>query len=117
VISTLSVTTSATNAFEKKMAVISDNIANSFTEGFKKSRADIKEGKTGAVEVDINMVDTPGTIVFVRENNGILQIGMSNVDIAEEIPQFILTQTGFEANIKMLKTEDEMIGTLLDMFG
>ena len=108
---------SAINAFDKKMAVISNNIANSQTEGFKKSRADLKEGEAGAVEVNISVVDTPGPVITVEENNGIVEKEMSNVDLAEEIPQTIIAQSGFEANLKILKTEDEMLGTLLDTFG
>lgn len=116
-ISALSSAVSAINAFDKKMAVVSNNIANSQTDGFKKSRADLKEGHAGAVEVDISVVDTPGPIVSVEENGGIVEKEMSNVDLAEEIPQTILVQTGVEANLKTLKTEDEMMGTLLDMLG
>jgi flagellar basal-body rod protein FlgC len=116
-ISALSSAVSAISALDKKMAVVSNNIANSQTDGFKKSRADLKEGGAGAVEVDIRVVDTPGPIVSVEENGGIVEKEMSNVDLAEELPQTILAQTGFEANLKMLKTEDEMMGTLLDIFG
>jgi flagellar basal-body rod protein FlgC len=116
-ISALSSAVSAINALDKKMAVVSNNIANSQTDGFKKSRADLKEGGAGAVEVDIRVVDTPGPIVSVEENGGTVETETSNVDLAEELPQTILAQTGFEANLKMLKTEDEMMGTLLDIFG
>ena len=114
-ISALSSSVSAINAFEKKMAVVSNNIANSQTDGFKKSRADLKEGGAGAVAVDINIIDNPGPVVSVKEKAGIAEKEMSNVDLAGEIPQAILVQTGFEANLKMLKTEDEMLGTLLDI--
>jgi flagellar hook protein FlgE len=116
-ISAISSAVSAINAFDKKMAVISNNVANSQTDGFKKSRADLKEGESGAVEVDISVVDTPGPMITVEENVGITEKEMSNVDLAEEIPRTIIAQTGFEANLKMLNTQDEMLGTLLDMFG
>jgi len=116
-ISALSSAVSAINAFDKKMAVVSNNVANAQTEGFKKSRADLKEGEAGAVEVDISVIDTQGPTISVEKNGGIVKKEMSNVDLAEEIPQTILAQTGFEANLKMIKTEDEMMGTLLDVFG
>lgn len=116
-ISAMSNAVAALKAFDKKMAVTTNNIANWQTEGFKKSRADLKEGEAGAVTVDISVVDTPGPIVAVEENNGIVEKELSNVDLAEEIPQTIIAQTGFEANLKMLKTEDEMMGSLLDIIG
>lgn len=116
-ISGLSTAITAINAFDKKMAVISNNVANSQTDGFKKSRADLKEGDAGGVTVDISVVDTPGPVIAVEENGGITEKEMSNVDLAEEIPQTLMTQTGFEANLKVLKTQDEMLGSLLDILG
>lgn len=40
----------------------------------------------------------------------------SNVDVAKEIIDTILIQKGFQANLKVIKTEDEMLGSLLDIF-
>ncbi len=108
---------SAINAFEKKMGVTSNNVANSQTDGFKKSRADLVEGETGGVEVEITQVNDPGPIVTVEENGAAVEKEMSNVDLAEEIPQTIISETGYDANLKTLKTQDEMLGTLLDIVG
>jgi flagellar hook protein FlgE len=116
-ISAVSSAVSALNAIETKMAVLSNNVANSQTNGFKKSRADLKEGENGAVEVDIARVNTPGPIVAVEENGGVVEMEMSNVDLAEELPQTIIAKTGYQANLKMLKAQDEMLGNLLDIMG
>ena len=116
-ISAVSSAVSALNAIETKMAVLSNNVANSQTNGFKKSRADLKEGEKGAVEVDITRVNTPGPIVEAEENGGVVEIEMSNVDLAEELPQTIIAKTGYQANLKMLKAQDEMLGSLLDIMG
>jgi flagellar hook protein FlgE len=116
-ISSMSNTVSAIRAIETKMAVLSNNVANSQTDGFKKSRADLRDGRNGDVEVDITRVDNPGPIVTVRENGGTVEKEMSNVDLAEEIPQTIIAKTGYEANLKMLKTQDEMLGSLMDIMG
>jgi flagellar hook protein FlgE len=116
-ISAVSSTVSAINAIETKMAVLSNNVANSQTNGFKKSHADLNEGKNGSVEVEITMVDTPGPITSVEENGRMAEKEMSNVDLAEELPQTIIAKTGYEANLKMLKTQDEMMGSLLDIIG
>lgn len=116
-ISSMSGAVSAINGFETKMGVTSNNVANSQTDGFKKSRADLKEGETGGVEVEITQVNDPGPVVTVQENGVAVEKEMSNVDLAEEIPQTIVAETGYEANLKILKTEDEMLGTLLDIVG
>jgi len=116
-ISFMSSAVSAINAFEKRMGVTSNNVANSQSYGFKKSRADLEEGENGAVEVEISQVNTPGPLVTVEESGTPVIQETSNVDLSEEIPQAVLTQRGFEANLKVLKTEDEVLGSLLDIFG
>jgi flagellar basal body rod protein FlgG len=105
---------SALSAFEQKMQVIADNVANVNTEGFKKSRAILKEGPVGDVHVDIERIDTPGRPEFETRDGRIIERELSNVDLIEEIPQTILTQRGFEANLTLLKTKDEMLGSLID---
>jgi flagellar basal-body rod protein FlgC len=116
-ISAASSALSALNAIETKMSVLSNNVANSQTNGFKKSRADLKESKNGGIEVEITKVNTSGPIATVEENGGMVEKEMSNVDLAEELPQTIVAKTGYEANLKMLKTQDEMLGSLLDIIG
>ncbi len=49
-----------------------------------------------------------GTIV-----SGVLQA--SGTDLAREMVNLITDQRVFEANVKMLRTEDEMLGTVLDI--
>ena len=106
---------SALRAFEQKMEVIADNVANVNTEEFKKSRAILKEGPMGDVHVDIDRVDTPGRPDFETRDGRITERELSNVDLSEEIPQTIPTQRGYEANLTLLKTRDEMLGSLIDM--
>jgi flagellar hook protein FlgE len=115
-VSSLSSTVSAIAALDKKMNVTSNNVANSQSDGFKKSRADLEEGENGGVEVKITQVNTPGPKVMVEENGKTVEKEMSNVDLAEELPQTAITETGYNANLKMLKTQDEMLGTMLDIF-
>jgi flagellar hook protein FlgE len=40
----------------------------------------------------------------------------SNVDIGSEFVKIILIQRGFQSNLKVISTEDEMLGSLLDIF-
>jgi flagellar hook protein FlgE len=116
-ISAVSSAVSAINAIETKMSVLSNNVANSQSNGFKKSRADLKEGKNGGIDAEITKVNTQGPMVTVEENGGMVEKEMSNVDLAEELPQTIIAKTGYEANLKMLKTQEEIMGRLLDIIG
>ena len=99
------------------MSVISNNVANVETDEFKKSRAILKEGKGGNVQVDISRNDTPGPTIIEDNNGEMIERELSNVDLSEEIPQMIPTQRGYEANIVAIKTQNEMIGSLLDIIG
>ena len=54
---------------------------------------------------------------FILNNTGYgpAQLELSNVDLGEEAVNQILAQRGFEANLSLLKTADEMLGSLLDI--
>ena len=99
------------------MRVISNNIANVNTDGYKKRRASFSEGSNGTVEVTVARIDTPGPPNVDAKDYPNLKEEMSNVDLTEEIPQMMITQRGYEANLKTLKIQDEMIGALLDVLG
>ena len=116
-ISSVSSSLSALNAFGEKMAVTANNVANVETEEFKKSRAVMVEGSNGEVEVNVEKVDEPGPTRTEIEEGQMVEKEMSNVDLAEEIPQTMIAQRGYEANLATVKTEDEMVGTLIDVMG
>jgi flagellar hook protein FlgE len=114
-ISAISSSISALNAFGKKLGVIANNIANVNTEAFKKSRAIFKEGPHGGVQVSINGIDTPGHPIMDEGNGEMTNRETSNVDLTEEIPRLMLTKRGYQANLKTIKTQDEMLGSLIDI--
>jgi flagellar basal-body rod protein FlgC len=41
----------------------------------------------------------------------------SNVDLEEEIPEAMLVRRYYEANLRLLETQDEMMGSLVDILG
>ena len=41
----------------------------------------------------------------------------SNVNLEEEVPEMMVTQRAYEANLKVLQTQDRMLGTLMDIMG
>ena len=106
-------TLSAIKAFGVKMGVTANNIANVETEGFKKSKATLVEGPKNNVEVEITQPNTPGPVVVDATDGQLTE--MSNVDLVEEIPQTILAQRGYEANLATLRTQDEMLKSIIDI--
>jgi len=108
-------TLSAIKAFGEKMGVTANNVANVETEEFKKSRATLVEGPRENVAVEITQSETPGPLVVDVTDGQFTEREMSNVDLAEEIPQMIIAQRGYEANLATLRTEDEMLKSIIDI--
>jgi flagellar basal body rod protein FlgG len=116
-ISSISSNLSALNAFGKKLGVTANNIANVESEGYKKNRAVIVEGKNKDVEVEITKVETPGPIVNDVVDDQIVQKELSNVDLTEEIPSTIISRRGYEANLKAIEIQEETLGSIMDIIG
>ena len=99
------------------MGVSADNIANVNTPDFKKNRVILEEDTSGGVRVNIERVNTPGN--RYPEPRGEMDVAKeaSNVQLEEELPQMMVTQRAYEANLKALQTYDGMLGSLLDILG
>jgi flagellar basal-body rod protein FlgC len=106
---------SALSAFDRKLDVNAHNIANINTDNFKKSRAHMQEAAQGGVQVTIEQINTPGVILGTNERTG-EELESSNVNLAEEFVDQIVTRYAFESNVITVKTANEMQQTLLDIF-
>ncbi|MBW1679918.1 MAG: flagellar biosynthesis protein FlgC [Deltaproteobacteria bacterium] len=113
----VSSTLSALGALDTKTAVRAHNVANTSSDGFKKSRPVLEEGPGGTVRARVSKVETPGPLLPVQGEEGMEIREGSNVDLTEEIPDLMLTRRHFEANLKIIQTDDEMLGSLLDIVG
>ncbi len=104
----------ALKAFDIKMDVNANNIANVNTDKFKKSRVNLQEAYPAGVKVTIEQVNTPGISLGTNERTG-QERESSNVTLEEEFVDQIVTQYSYEANIISVKTAAEMQKTLLDI--
>ena len=104
---------SALGALGIKLGVTADNIANVNTDGFKKSRAILKDTDLSGVTVSISRVDTPGSSIPSEDGSPQMKES-SNVDLGEEIINLKTTKYAYLANLKTIKAEDAMLGTILD---
>ena len=116
-ISALNGTISALRAFVTKMGVTADNIANVNTDEFKKTRATLHEDYNGGVRVELSKDNSPGLRYDVVEDGQTVEKETSNVDLTEEIPNLMVTKRAYQANLKTIETQDEMLGSLLDTIG
>ncbi|MBM9537210.1 flagellar basal body rod C-terminal domain-containing protein [Desulfobulbus alkaliphilus] len=92
-----------------------NNVANMQTQGFKKDRVLLSERYPQGVEATVEKVASPGPYVAEMRERGYEMVELSNVDLAEEIPELLLNKNGFNANLKTLETTDKMTRSLLDI--
>lgn len=107
---------SALSAYGKKMDVTANNIANALTDEFKKSRVTMEEGNPSGVKAVIDRVETQGFPKESIKDGEPVTVEASNVDLNEELPEMSITRTAYSANLKTLKAQNDMMGSLLDIF-
>lgn len=108
-------TISALQAYKSKMRVTANNIANVNTDEFKKDRATLKENTNGGVQVNVQRVNKPGIRYKAFKGDPLAEKESSNVNLEEEIPEMMITQRTYEANLKVFQTQNKMLGSVLDI--
>ena len=88
---------SALNAYEKKLNVSANNVANVNTEKFKPSEGIMNDNSDSGVYVTVGQSASPG------------------VDLAKEMADVMITQNGFKANLKTLQTSEELTKSVIDI--
>ena len=96
------------------MEVTANNIVNVNTEGFHKSHLLFQKGSPSGVTVSVSRSDTPGAPLTLENGTRGTQ-EPSNVDVGEEIVDLVATKHAYSANLKVVNTENEILGTLLDI--
>ncbi len=92
------------------------NIANLNTDGYKADRVVFGEGpEPGTVQANVSVDLSPGPVRAEETEEGMELVEMSNVDLAKEMVNMMIDQRSIEANLKALKTADQMLGTIIDI--
>ena len=111
-ISGISASLAGLAVFGKKLSAAANNIANSDTAGYKATESVITGDAAGLPELSLKRIDTPGPLV--QDGDGTMT-EQSNVDLAQELTQTTVAQRGYEANLKVLQAQDDMLGSVLDI--
>ncbi len=114
-ISAIHTSLSGLAAYAKQVEVTAHNVANVNTNGFKKSRTESIALETGGVLPVIQKDESAGPAILNDTGYGPAQFELSNVDLGEEVINQIIGQRRFEANLKVLKSADDMLGRILDI--
>jgi len=92
---------SSITAHQSMMNTNANNIANVNTDKFVPSDTRMSSN-SGSVTANTRIADNTGSI-------------KSQTDLAKEIPDQIVVQGTTAANVTSIKTQDEMLGSLLDI--
>jgi len=82
--------------------VNANNVANVNTDGFVPTQTTLSEGSGGNVQANFQKADS---------NNSPL----SQTKLSKELPDQVIVQNGHEVQGTAIRTQDEMLGTLLDI--
>lgn len=94
------------------------NIANLNTDGYKRERVTISEGPTGETTTSISTETDPGpTRMDLNQTGELIEVEMSNVDLATEIVKSMESSQAIKANLNAAKTADEILGEIIDILG
>lgn len=116
---------SALNAMATSMVATANNVANADTAGYKSEEVRLSDGPDGqGVQVaDVVRDNAPGgltpSVVRAQNEAGVYEptaslVEMSNVDLARQSINMVEAARTFEANTAVIRTADDMAGTLLD---
>jgi flagellar basal-body rod protein FlgC len=108
----LSASVSGLWVFVRKLENAARNIANSSRGGYKSKKTTIIEDEAGSPSLNISVDDTPAA--SFQDADGVIRETL-NVELYKEITDLSIAQRGYEANLKSVKTEDEVLDSLLDI--
>ena len=105
---------SGLQAASLKLKVSANNVANANTDGYQKQQVATQTGTYG-VEVKVEKVSSVESPNNSQTGGEPRPDAPSNVDVAEELLEMKAAQNLFEANLKTFKTNDNMLGRILDI--
>lgn len=100
------------NVFSRQLETIANNTANLNTDGYKARKAVIVENKQGVPELTVSINKSPG--IPIQEPDGPIR-EISNVELSQEMPNLLVARRGYEANLKVLKAQDELVKSTMDL--
>ena len=105
---------SGLQAASLKLRVSANNVANANTDGYQRQQVTTQAGTYG-VEVKVERVSTVEPTNNAQASGELRSDAPSTVDVAEELLEMKAAQNLFDANLKTLNTNDNMLGRILDI--
>ena len=121
----LTASLSALDAYAVSQQVTANNVANMNTEGFNASRVTMEDvANQGGVAVqEIRETSAAPPMVpsqqLLEVQGQVVQeqayVEGSNTDVGREMVNLMVNQRAYEANAAVVRTQEEMVGTVLDI--
>lgn len=102
-------------AFGIKIQSNANNIANSATEGYKRTQVNLSSLESNGVVAEVTKSQNTGPLVYDQTHLGLELVEQSNVDLGREIPDMMLNTNLYKANLKTIQTADELFKSVLDL--
>ncbi|MFZ6658246.1 flagellar basal body rod C-terminal domain-containing protein [Undibacterium sp. TJN19] len=103
-VSALSSGLSGLQAYSRALDSSGHNVANANTNGFVPQQVSFQEQPAGGVIANIS-----------KAGSSLSASDASGTDLNSEVVQSIQYKAGFELSAKIVKTSDELLGTLIDI--
>lgn len=112
--SAINIGLSSLHSYQRALDSTSHNIANAATSGFQPQQVNFQEAIAGGVIVDISQngktaINSAINAPSSAENEA------SGTDLAKELVHSLQYKAGFELSTRLIKTSDEVLGTLIDI--
>jgi flagellar basal body rod protein FlgC len=111
-VSVSSVALSGLFANEKRIAVAADNIANANTSGFEAKDLALSSNAGGGVSARV-VKQNPATVPVANNEGGVDQL--PNVSLEKQLVDVNIATYSAQANLKVLKAQDQLNKYLLDI--
>ncbi|MBI3286351.1 MAG: hypothetical protein HYZ65_16095 [Burkholderiales bacterium] len=103
-ISALNSGLSGMSAYQRALDSSAHNVANANTAGFTPQQVNFQESQSGGVTVTIS-----------KQGNSIATQDASGTDLTSELVYAIQYKADFDLSAKLVKTSDDILGTLIDI--
>lgn len=107
-LSVLNIAAGGLQAASARLNVTAGNLANLDTAGYKARRANLTASAGGVAVGSVSADPSPGPV----DADG---VEGSNVDVTTEAVDLIVEKQQYTASAQLLKTGNQMLGTLLDV--
>lgn len=116
-ISSMDAALSGMAAHRTLVDVASRNVANADTDGYRRQEVVFGAAAGGGVAASVRTDSSPAPVVERAGPSGPTLVPLSNVDLGRELVDMIVGERGFEAGVQTVRTQDDMLGALLDLKG